>query len=576
MCSGTSSRAFVTAVVVLAISTVAARAQIVNRFGVGVPMRDGVRLAANLWIPALTGRHPTILLRTPYGRNPQFRRYGLDRYVKAGYAVVVQDTRGRGDSDGQFDFYFPEGKDGYDTIEWIAKQPWSNGRVGMDGGSYLGAVQWLAARERPPHLSCIAPDAPSGRLFDELPYIGGALHLDWALPWLQGVSGRSDQGDLNDLIRWDELMKVRPLTRLDSLMGRPIRLYQEILAHPTLDAYWRRLHFDDSAFARITVPALTVTGWYDGDQAGALFYWDGMSRRQGPKPEQFLIIGPWDHRMTYLGGGRKVNEIALDSTSILPIQKIRIRYFDWCLKQSAPSIGGPRVRVFIPGTNRWIESDRYPLAEATVRPLYFAGGGSANTSIGDGRLSWGPPAASPADRFRYDPKNPTPSQDATTDHVRIEDRTDVLVYSTPALTDTVEIGGRVFVKLWAASDALDTDFTAKLLDVYPDGRVVALGPVPAGVRRARYRNGYQRAELLTPGKAEEFSIELFDIGHGFLPGHRIRVEIASAAAFFVDPNLNTGKPAAMDTTWVVANQTIYHEPGRASRILLPVLARRAH
>lgn len=551
-----------------------ASAQIINRFGVPIPMRDGVRLVANLWIPAPTGRHPTILLRTPYGRNPQFRRYGLDKYVKAGYAVVLQDTRGRGDSDGQFDFYFPEGKDGYDTIEWIARQSWSNGRVAMDGGSYLGAVQWLAAREQPPHLACIAPDAPSGRLFDELPYIGGALHLGWALPWLQETSGRADQGDLNELVRWDELSKTRPLRRLDTLMGRPMRLYQEVLAHPTLDAYWRRLHFDDAAFARIQVPALTVTGWYDGDQSGALWYWDGMSRRSGAKPPQFLIVGPWNHAMTYMGGGRKLGELAFDSTAILPIQKIRLQFFDWCLKQATPSFDAPKVRVFVTGTNRWIASDRYPLAEATPTPLYFGSGGSANLVSGNGVLSWKAPEASSPDRYSYDPGNPTPSQDPTTNHARIEERKDVLVYSTPALTDTVEIAGRVFVKLWAASDALDTDFTAKLLDVYPDGRAVALGPVPAGVRRARYRNGYERTTLLTPGKAEEFSIELFDIGHAFLPGHRIRVEVASAAAFFIDPNLNTGRVAASDSAGVVANQTIYHEPGRESRILLPVLHRR--
>ena len=553
-----------------------AQAQIINRFGISIPMRDRVKLVANMWIPAPTDRHPTILLRTPYGRNPQFRRYGLDKYLKAGYAVVLQDTRGRGDSDGEFDLYFHDGKDGYDTIEWIARQPWSNGRVAMDGGSYLGAVQWLAARERPPHLVCIAPDAPSGRLFDEIPYIGGALHLDWALPWLHGVSGRNDQGDLNALVRWDDLMKVRPLNKLDTLMGRPMRIYQEILAHPTLDAYWRRLQFDDSSFARINVPALTVTGWYDGDQSGALSYWDGMSRRPGTKPEQFLIVGPWDHAMTYLGGARKLNELAFDSTAILPIQKIRIQYFDWCLKQSTPSFAAARVRVFIPGTNRWIESDRYPLAEAPARALYLTSNGSANTSLGDGRLSWDPPETSPPDRYSYDPRKPTPAQDPTTNHVRIEDRTDVLVYSTPVLTDTVEIAGRVFVKLWAASDALDTDFTGKLLDVYPDGKVVLLGSVPAGVRRARYRNSYEHTTLLTPGKAEEFSIELFDIGHAFLPGHRIRVEISSSVAYFADPNLNTGKPIASDTTVVVANQTVYHEAGRASRILLPVLARKVH
>jgi len=163
----------------------------VQRFGVRVPMRDGIHLVADLWLPDSTARHPTILLRTPYIKTPQFRRYGLAEYVRAGFAVMVQDTRGRGDSEGEFDFYFPEGRDGFDTVEWIARQPWSNGRVATDGGSYLGTVQWLAARERPPSLACMIPTAPSGRIFDEVPYLGGGFRVEWALPWLNDVSGRA-------------------------------------------------------------------------------------------------------------------------------------------------------------------------------------------------------------------------------------------------------------------------------------------------------------------------------------------------------------------------------------------------
>jgi hypothetical protein len=550
----------------------AADAQIVNRFGVRMPMRDGAQLSANIWMPAPIGRHPTILIRTPYGKNAAYARYSLLNYITAGYAVVVQDTRGRGDSDGSFNFYFPEGEDGYDSIEWIAKQNWSNGRVGMDGGSYLGTVQWLAARERPPHLSCIAPDAASGRIFDEIPYFGGAFRLEWALTWLNSTSDRSDQGELNGVIRWQDLIHVRPLQRLDSLMGRPMRLYQEALAHPTLDAYWRRIQLGDSDFAKISVPSLTVTGWYDGDQPGALWYWDGMNRRVGTKPEQYLIIGPWTHTQTYLGGERRVGEIALDSSAILPIQKIRIQYFDWCLKQATPGFDAPRVRVFVPATNRWIGSDQYPLAEATVTPLYLASNGSANTGSGDGRLEWVEPIAGSPDHFAYDPHSPVPAQDPTTNHARIEDRRDVLVYSSEVMAAPLEIVGRVFAKLWAASDALDTDFTAKLLDVYPDGRAVLLGTQSAGVRRARYRHGYERPEPLMPDRAEEFSIELFDIGHAFLPGHRIRLEVSSSAAYSVDPNLNTGKAIGTDTTAAVAHQTVFHEPGRFSRLLLPVLS----
>ncbi len=541
------------------------------RFGVWIPMRDGIRLSANLWTPSDSGRYPTILIRTPYVKTAQFRRYGLAAYVEHGYAVVLQDTRGRGDSEGEFDFYFPEGRDGYDTIEWIARQPWSNGRVGMDGGSYLGTVQWLAAREHPPSLACIAPTAPSGRIFDELPYLGGAFRMEWALPWLNSVAGHVAQDELAGLVDWGRVAAHRPLLTMDEAFGRPMRLYREFLQHPTLDDYWRRLVFSPADFAAIDVPALMVTGWFDGDQPGALSYWDGLERHNSRRGDRFLIVGPWTHAMTYLGGGDKVGEIALPRNSVLDIQAIRIAFFDWCLKRSSPRFDEPRVRVYLTGADRWVDADRYPLPEATIRELYLGSDGAANSAAGDGRLTWAPPGRERADTFTFDPRHPVPSKGITQDHRDIERRGDVLVYTSAPLTVPVDLLGRVFVRLVAASDAVDTDFTAKLLDVDPDGRAVLLGPEDVGVRRARYRSGYEREVSLTPGAPTELEIELFDIGHRFGVGHRIRVEISSSGSPFVDPNPNTGLPIATDTTWRVARQTVYHESGHRSRVLLPVL-----
>jgi len=534
-------------------------------------MRDGVRLVADVWMPDSGGRFPTILIRTPYIKAPQFKRDRLANYVKAGYAVVLQDTRGRGDSGGEFDFYFSEGKDGYDTIEWIARQPWSNGKVAMDGGSYLGTVQWLAARERPPDLACIAPTAPSGRIFDEIPYLGGAFRMEWALPWINQVSGRVSQADLAELVKWEQIMRHRPLLTMDEAFGRPMPLYRAFLAHPTLDEYWKRIQFSEADFRKIDIPVLHVTGWFDGDQLGALYYWDGIERYGPRRDNRFLVVGPWTHAMTYLGGERKVGEFEVGPESILDIQAIRIAFFDYCLKGATARFEAPRVRLYVTGANRWIAAERYPLPEVQPRSLYLRGAGAANSVEGDGRLSWEPPGEERPDTFTYDPKNPVPSKGITQDHRSIESRRDVLVYTGETLVDPVEIVGRVFVSLSAASDATDTDFTAKLLDVYPDGRAVILGPSAAGVRRARYRNGYQRTEPLVPNHPEEFSIELFDMAHRFLPGHRIRVEVSSSASPFVAPNPNTGLPVATDTTWRIARQTIYHDARRASRVLLPVL-----
>lgn len=558
------------AVVLSVLSSRNGAAQWKQRFGVSIPMRDGVKLAADIYTPADTGRWPTII-RTPYVKTPQFKRYRLAIYLQRGYAVVLQDTRGRGDSEGTFDFYFPEGIDGFDSIAWIALQSWSNGRVGTDGGSYLGTVQWLAAREQPPALKCMISTAPSGRIFDEIPYLGGAWRGEWAVPWLQMVSGRVSQADLAELIKWSDVFKHRPLTTMDAVAGRELPLYRQFLAHPTLDDYWKRIQFGPQDFAKIQVPVMTVTGWFDGDQLGALFYWDGMEKRGGQEATRFLTIGPWTHAMTYLGGELKVGAIEFSPEAILPIQANRVAFFDWCLKQSKPKVDLPRVRVFVTGANRWIHADRYPLPEMVTRPLYLRSGGAANSSSGDGRLSWEAPRAEPPDTFTYDPRNPVPSKAIASDHRVIETRKDVLVYTSDSLIAPVEIVGRVFVSLFASSDATDTDFTAKLLDVYPDGRAVLLGPSEVCVRRARYRKGYERTELLTPGKAEEFSIELFDIGHRFLSGHRIRVEISSSASPFITPNSNTGPAVATDTTWRVARQTVFHDGAKLSRILLPVL-----
>ncbi|MEO8450335.1 MAG: CocE/NonD family hydrolase [Gemmatimonadota bacterium] len=542
----------------------------VPRFGVRIPMRDGIRLVANIWVPDTVGKHPTILFRTPYDKTAQFRRYKAAEYVKRGYAVVIQDTRGRGDSEGDFNFYFPEAKDGYDTIEWIAAQPWSNGRVGTDGGSYLGTVQWLAAREKPPHLACMIATAPSGRIFDEIPYEGGAFRMDWALPWLNGVAGRVDQGELAETVAWDSVFARRPLTLMDTASGRPLALYQAFLKHSTFDDYWKPIQFAPADFAKITIPTLTVTGWYDGDQPGALSYWDGLEKAAPSPSSHFLIIGPWVHAHTYMGGERKIGEIQFDSTSILPIQQIRLAFYDWCLKGTAKSFDAPRTRTFVTGINRWRTFDKYPATGTTIKAFYLHSGGSANTIDGDGRLSLEKPGAEPPDQFTYDPKKPVPAMPTARDHRAVERRSDVLVYTSEPLTDTLEVLGRVFVELEAATDGKDTDFTAKLLDVYPDGRAIALGPHAGGVRRARYRNGYLKEELLTPNQPTKFSIELFDIGHGILPGHRLRVEISSSASPFYSPNQNTGNPVATDTEWRVARQTVFHEGARMSRLLLPI------
>jgi uncharacterized protein len=535
-----------------------------SEFGVMIPMRDGVKLAADVWLPEAPGRYAVLLARTPYLKTGlNLSQWAYD-FASHGYVFAIQDTRGRGDSEGTFDAFFGEAKDGYDTIEWLAAQPWSNGRVGMLGPSYLATAQWLAARERPPHLACMAPTAAAGRWFEEFPYMGGAFTELLALSWSNEVSGRIDQEANLEHADWAKILTHRPLLTADAVLGRTMPLYRDWLTHSTTGPYWDRLRFTPQDFAAIDIPTLTVTGWYDGDQPGALFYWRGLMAGTPHRDRHFLIVGPWRHIESFRGGSTKVGDSEFAPTSILDTKAIHLAFFDGCLRSESAGFDAPRARIYVTGADVWRAFDEYPPAAAIPQPLYLTSGS---------RLSWERPAAdSSPDRFTFDPRHPVPGNldDWGSDRQAIQGRDDVLVYTGDVLKEPLEVIGSVAVDLQAASDALDTDFTAVLSDVGPDGRALMLGPM-VGIRRARYRKGYDREELLTPGKAEHFRIELFDIAHRFQPGHRIRLEISSSAAPAYTPNQNTGNPVATDTEWKTAHQTIYHDRARASSITLPVM-----
>jgi len=546
-------------------------AQVRTTFGVMIPMRDGVRLAADVWFPEAPGRYPVLLARTPYMKTALGLNQWATYFAKRGYVFVIQDTRGRGDSEGRFNFFFPEGKDGFDTIEWLAKQPWANGRVGTLGLSYLGTVQWLAAREHPPHLACMAPTAAAGRWFEEIPYNGGAFLQAFALNWLNQTSGRAEQSPNAETADWKKVLAHRPLISADSVLGRSMPMYREWLTHSTYDAYWNRLRFSAKDFAAINIPTLTTTGWYDGDQPGALFYWRGLMSNAPQREQHFLVSGPWRHIETFRGGSVKVGDSEFSAESVIDMKALHVAFFDWCLKQDSARFDAPRARIYVTGANVWRTFDNYPPPSVTPQLLYLTSGGHANTSAGDGQLNW-QAADSPPDRFTFDPKNAVPDdmEGWALNRQSTQKRSDVLVYTSDVLTEPLEVIGAVVVNLQAASDARDTDFTAALSDVLPDGRALSIGPL-VGIKRARYRNGFNSEQLLTPGKVENYRIELFDIAHSFGVGHRVRLEISSSAAPLYNPNQNTGNPVATDTVWKVANQTIYHDRARASSLSLPVV-----
>jgi putative CocE/NonD family hydrolase len=546
-------------------------------FGVETRMRDGTVLVSDVWLPEAPGRYPVILVRTPYLRTqPEMGFAATAKYfAEHGYAYVVQDVRGRGDSGGDFDFFFQEAKDGYDAVEGVAAEPWSNGRVCMMGISYLGSVQWLAAKERPPHLVCIAPDSPGLVFQDEIPRMGGAFMMMWALGWLNDVSGHIGQGPNMAATDFNRVFSHRPLLTMDEAFGRKMRLFREFLEHDTLDDYWKRAQMGPEDFARIDIPVLVNTGWFDGDQRGALFAWRGMHERPGGARDEFLTIGPWTHIQSYLGGAEKMGGFNLPKDSIVDNKAAHLAFYDHYLKQDGSSFDRPRVRVFVTGANVWRDFDAYPVPAKQTR-LYLDSAGKANTAAGDGALSWSIAARGGSDAYVYDPKNPVPLDLMAglfgMDRAKEQARQDVLVYTSRPLDKPLEIIGPVSVDLYAATDARDTDFTAAITDVGPDGKALLLGSRPIGIIRARYRNG-RAAEpsLLTPGKPELYHIALGEIGHAFLPGHRIRIEISSSAYPMFNPNQNTGNPIATDTEWKTANQKILHDRAHPSALVLPVV-----
>jgi hypothetical protein len=534
-------------------------------------MRDGVELSANIWIPDPPGLYPTVLERTPYNKSTREAAERGWKYARHGIAYVEQDARGRGDSDGEFSFLAADGKDGYDTIEWIARQPWSNGRIAMTGSSYRGSAAWLAARERPPHLTCMISQVPVGDYFNDVPYQGGAFSVQWSLGWVFGVSGRvmRPENALFPPAPWYlELLRQRPLLTLDEALGRPLPVYREWLSHSTLDDYWRRLTFTAEDFRGIDIPILALTGWFDFVQAGSMTYWRGIQQHSPAKERQHILIGPWGHGIEYQASRTTLGDLEFSNESMVNIDSLRLAFLDYCLTGTPETFDFPRARVYVMGSNVWRDLDAYPPRDAGPRSLYLTSGGRANSLSGNGRLVWTVPSDVPPDHYTYDPQHSVSSRPGDQPS---NAREDVLVYTSDALTEPVQVIGPVAVVLHAATDARDTDFTARIFDVRPDGRALKLGTRETGVIRARYRNGFDREELVTPGAVEEYTIQLGHQGYTFLAGHRIRIEISSSHAPYINPNQNTGNPVATDTEWKVAHQTIYHDRTRPSRVVLPTI-----
>ncbi|HEV7129454.1 MAG TPA: CocE/NonD family hydrolase, partial [Ktedonobacterales bacterium] len=371
-----------------------------------IPMRDGVTLSADIYFPTAaagdggTG-YPALVSRTPYVKANTATLESGRYYAEHGYVFVAQDVRGRGDSDGQFVPYFHDGRDGFDTIEWCAAQPWSNGKVGTTGGSYLGHIQWLAALQQPPHLKAMVSMVTPSDPFVETPTgLPSPMHLCW----LHYVSGRMNQP--MEAVDWASIYDHLPLVSMDERAGRRNQHWRANIAHPQRDEYWEPLCYQHQ-FARLDVPVLHISGWYDDEQVGTPLNYIGMTT-QAATPEarasQRLLMGPWGHQINTTA---KLGELIFGAQALIDLRAEITGWFDRWLKEGPANVAAP-VRIFVMGANTWRDEQEWPLARTRWTPYYLRSGGHANSRFGDGALATTPPAEEPADNYRYDPARPVP------------------------------------------------------------------------------------------------------------------------------------------------------------------------
>jgi putative CocE/NonD family hydrolase len=543
--------------------------------GMLVPMRDGIQLALDVLFPAGRGPFPIVLVRTPYDKvalrgEPSHR--GLAAH---GYAVAFQDVRGRFDSDGEFFPYFNDRDDGHDTVEWLARQEWSNGAIGMAGRSYAGQTQWLAASAEPAHLRAIVPTCSPPDLFLNEPILNGIFLLPMA-EWMVKMGRRSFDASpfLQDLfVEHQPYFDVLPLASVPATAGTSSPWWDEMMQHPNLDEFWRRGSYQD-AWGRIAVPALNIAGWYDMNLPGTLTNFTGM-RREGAtetaRSGQRLIVGPWHH---LVNRDRVVNGVDFGPEALVDLEASILRFYERWLKGPGTDGDDDPVRVFVMGANEWWTGSDWPLPADFMR-FFLHSGGRANSSGGDGVLSAVPPGAEPPDRYHYDPLDPVYAlwrlRDGPVDDSAQAGRQDVLCYTSAELTQRVDVIGPVTISLVAASSALDTDWHARLVDVQPDGSSRFLCH---GALRARFRESLSEPSLLEPARPYVFAFGLDATANSFLPGHRIRLEVTSSWFPRYERNTNSGaENNFLDANPVVATQTVFHEQGKASHLVLPIISR---
>ena len=533
-----------------------------------IAMRDGVSLAADIWRPADEIPAPALLIRTCYGRaHPGYVEHGA-WWSAAGYALIVQDVRGRGASEGQFYPLASERIDGADTIEWIAAQRWCDGQVVMAGASYLALAQYHAALEAPAALRALAPAAVPGDPDRGFPVSHGLLSPA-ALPWAALMDGVAEESIA--ALDLAALYAGRPLIEQDAAFGRRLPVWRDWAGHAADADWWAPFRYQEAA-AKSALPMLHISGWYDDCLGGVLENYAQLAA--AGRAEQRLIVGPWLHAGL---GGRCAGDVDYGQAAALDLRAATRDFFDARLGRRRPEPGAAPVRLFVMGRNAWIDALAWPLPGTTYRSFYLDSDGRANSSEGDGRLSEAPPAGKASDVFVHDPARPIPfgapdwqQIGGPDDCGAVELRRDMLVYTSAPLAAPLLVCGPLRVILYAATSAVDADWTAKILVVAADGTPRRLND---GAVRARFRGGTAAERLLVPGAVERYEIDCWATCIELAPGECIRVEIASSAFGKFDVNFGDGSAPGQGIAAPPSEQHVYHDAARPSCLLLPVIER---
>lgn len=523
---------------------------------VDIKMRDGINLSTLVLLPEIQEPVPAILIRTPYGKEGGLNNYY--RFVQYGYAVIVQDVRGRNESDGEWNPFYYEVEDGDDTISWISQQDWCTGKVGMIGGSYLGYVQWAALASGNPNLKAMVSIVTAGSPFMDMPRKGGSL-VSGIFAWAFAVSKKVFSPELMERSDWDDLLDIRPLEDIPKrALGYEVPFLRNWLSNHLDKDYWDRMNWYKRSQGMV-VPTLIQSGWFDDNGMGTTEALDLTENY--PKGSRKVILGPWQH-----SGNSRYTMHGVEFGHQAILFDIDINYFRWFEKHLKGTDNGidqePTIEYYTLGTEEWKKAETWPIENSEVVQLYLSSNGSAQTSLGDGKLEWSMPEMQGFDSYKYDPKNPAThiidmSENEISvpeDYTEEEKRSDYLVFNTEPLEEDITITGDMLVKLYFSSDAVDTDFVVRITDVDENGKSIKLAD---GVLGAKYRKGFDNTSPIEPNSVHYMEIRTSKISNCFKKGHMIRLTITSSAKNLIFPNSNTELGFNSEKI-ITANNKIYH------------------